>query len=347
MFHKNSDLMEMLQQVSAQQMTLKTILENINNSFDTLTNILKLMAESDQTMAHMLTDIKKSLDAIKSLSANLSTDTSKSDTSKSGKRDVKAHTNAKGSDEKDNEPKGAGVIMKLDDYLKLLPRSVYNKYEGKYFNKYKNKLLRCEPNSDEVDNIAKRMFYEIITDDGLIDEVIKYVKPATKDEEELIRSIIHFEAQFYTDFDEDDKDSGIQIRIHKAPNKKKSDKPKILNNPGDADDDNKVFDLESSIINELPLAKLLFNDDLLKEDEDGFVTKKIGDTTIRGMVVDSDEKFRHMMDIIKSSGTGEDVDKVLDALNGIGFFDKDNGDDDDDNDAETSQDEGNAESEDN
>lgn len=163
---------------------------------------------------------------------------------------------------------------------------------------------------------------------------------------------MHFEAQFYTDFDEDDKDSDIQIRIHKAPNKKKSDKfkfdkSKILNSMGDADDDDKVFDLENGIVKGLPLSELLFNDDLLKEDEDGFVTKKIGDTTIKGMVVDSDEKFKYMMDIIKSSGTNNDVDKVLDALNGIGFFDKDNGDDDEDDNAETSQNEGETESEDN
>lgn len=344
MFYKNSDLIKMLQDMSEQQMALKTILENINNSFDTLANILKAMAESDHDMAHAIVRIESSLETLKSLCSDFSAKATED--KEDDKSNVKVYSNAKKNKPNKHKPKGSGVVMNLDDYLSLLPRSVYNKYEGKYFNKYKNELLECEPNSAEVDNIAKKMFYEIITDDGLIDEVVKYVDPGTEDEEELIRSLMHFEAQFYTDFDEDDKDSGIQIRIHKTPNKKKSDKPKILNNTGD-DNDNKVFDLENDIVKGLPLAELLFNDDLLKEDEDGFVTKKIGDTTIKGMVVDSDEKFKHMMDIIKSSGTGADVDKVLDALNGIGFFDKDNGDDDEDNDAETSQDEGNAESEDN
>lgn len=344
MFYKNSDLIKMLQDMSEQQMALKTILENINNSFDTLTNILKVMAESDRGMAHAIVRIESSLEALKSMCSDFSTKATED--KEDDKSNAKVYSNAKKNKPKKGKSKGAGVVMNLDDYLSLLPRSVYNKYEGKYFNKYKNELLECEPNSAEVDNIAKKMFYEIITDDGLIDEVVKYVDPGTEDEEELIRSLMHFEAQFYTDFDEDDEDSGIQIRIHKTPNKKKSDKSKILNNTGD-DNDDKVFDLENDIVKGLPLAELLFNDDLLKEDEDGFVTKKIGDTTIKGMVVDSDEKFKHMMDIIKSSGTGADVDKVLDALNGIGFFDKDNGDDDEDNDAETSQDEGNAESEDN
>lgn len=349
MFYKNSDLIKMLQDMSEQQMALKTILENINNSFDTLTNILKVMAESDHGMAHAIVRIESSLETLKSLYSDFSTKATED--KEDDKSNAKVYSNAKKNNPKKGKSKGAGVVMNLDDYLSLLPRSVYNKYEGKYFNKYKNELLECEPNSAEVDNIAKKMFYEIITDDGLIDEVVKYVDPGTEDEEELIRSLMHFEAQFYTDFDEDDKDSDIQIRIHKTPNKKKSDKSKsgkskILNNTGD-DNDDKVFDLENDIVKGLPLAELLFNDDLLKEDEDGFVTKKIGDTTIKGMVVDSDEKFKHMMDIIKSSGTGADVDKVLDALNGIGFFDKDNGDDNEDNDAETSQDEGNAESEDN
>lgn len=344
MFYKNSDLIKMLQDMSEQQMALKTILENINNSFGTLTNILKVMAESDRGMAHAIVRIESSLETLKSLYSDFSTKATED--KEDDKSNVKVYSNAKKNKPNKGKSKGAGVVMNLDDYLSLLPRSVYNKYEGKYFNKYKNELLECEPNSAEVDNIAKKMFYEIITDDGLIDEVVKYVDPGTEDEEELIRSLMHFEAQFYTDFDEDDKDSGIQIRIHKTPKTKKSDKLKILNNTGD-DNDDKVFDLENDIVKGLPLAELLFNDDLLKEDEDGFVTKKIGDTTIKGMVVDSDEKFKHMMDIIKSSGTGADVDKVLDALNGIGFFDKDNGDDDEDNDAETSQDEGNAESEDN
>lgn len=344
MFYKNSDLIKMLQDMSEQQMALKTILENINNSFGTLTNILKVMAESDRGMAHAIVRIESSLETLKSLYSDFSTKATED--KEDDKSNVKVYSNAKKNKPNKGKSKGTGVVMNLDDYLSLLPRSVYNKYEGKYFNKYKNELLECEPNSAEVDNIAKKMFYEIITDDGLIDEVVKYVDPGTEDEEELIRSLMHFEAQFYTDFDEDDKDSGIQIRIHKTPKTKKSDKLKILNNTGD-DNDDKVFDLENDIVKGLPLAELLFNDDLLKEDEDGFVTKKIGDTTIKGMVVDSDEKFKHMMDIIKSSGTGADVDKVLDALNGIGFFDKDNGDDDEDNDAETSQDEGNAESEDN
>lgn len=59
------------------------------------------------------------------------------------------------------------------------------------------------------------------------------------------------------------------------------------------------------------------------EDEDFEVTK-LGDTTIKKMVVDTPEKLNKMFKIVMREGGADAVDKLLDDLNSHDFFNKSN-----------------------
>lgn len=65
-------------------------------------------------------------------------------------------------------------------------------------------------------------------------------------------------------------------------------------------------------------------------DEDASFTKTLKDgSTVKGVVIDSPEKFNNMMRFIKAAAGSEGIDEVLDTLTQAGYFDSESSDDSD------------------